>query len=160
MASPTPSIRYSTRAKIVIVLVLAVATGAFVLAGMTAVTDENPGFTVSGSPAEEVVGDEAVDALVPAEDSQVLSQQRFGIDLAPGWTGELLFLPADGVATPLPADEFDEIEELNQIFYEPGQGKTIERLPQGTNCVVATIWSRVRGRDASERVEQWCFRVF
>ncbi len=158
--SPTPQgLAYPTRTKVIVVVVLVLAIGAIALGGLTANTDSDPGFAVSGSSGDEVRSTNGVEALVPGDGDEVLGQQRFGIDLAPGWTGELLLLPSNGPAITLPEDELDVVEELNQIFYQPLPGKSIERLDGGTNCVVATIWDQVAGRDASERTENWCFSV-
>ncbi len=156
---PSGSVTYSARTKIIVVVVLVVAVGGFVLAGLSADTSGDPTFTVSGSAGEQVTSGNGVEALVPGDGDEVLGQQRFGIDLEPGWTGELVLLPSNGPATALPEDELEVVEELNQIFYQPMPGKSIERLGGGTNCVAATIWDRVRGRDATERVETWCFSV-
>ena len=152
-------IRYPARTKAVIAVVVTLALGGFIYAGLTADTDPEPEFTVSGSPGDRVVGEDGVEALLPGDGDEVLGQQRFGVDLAPGWTGELLLLPEGGAPVPLPEDELDRVEELNQIFYQPLPGKTVSRLAGGTNCVLATIWDQVRGRAATERERSWCFSV-
>ena len=155
-ASPTFS--YPTRTKIAVVVVLAVAIGGFVLAGLTAETDNADSVTVSGQAGEQSDA-QGVLAFAPRNGGQALSQDGFSIRLAPGWTGELTFLPGNGSAVPLPEDEV-EVTALNELSYQPEDGKVIERLPEGvTSCVVATIWDQVRGREASERTEQWCFAV-
>lgn len=157
MASP-PTFRYPTRTKVVVALVLAVAIGGFVLAGMSADTDASDSVTISGGPGEASSSDGVV-AVSPGPGSQALAQQPFSIQLAAGWTGELTFLPGNGSAVALPRDEI-EVTALNELVYQPGPDKTVERLPEGqTSCVAATIWDQVQGREASERVETWCFDV-
>lgn len=150
---------YPLRTKIAIVVVLAVAIGGFVLAGLSAQTGTDADVTVSGTPGEIVSDADGVEIRIPADGSEILAQQPFGIDLAPGWTGELVLLPSNGPAIPIPEDELTITPELDQFLYFPLPGQTIERLPGGTNCVRATIWDQVRGRAASERVESWCFGV-
>lgn len=149
---------YPLRTKITVVAVLTVAIGGFVLAAQTMAPTEDPGLTVSGTPAQ-TVDEVGIDAVYPGPDDEVLAQQRFGIDLEAGWTGELTFVPATGPAVPLSAGDVTLVPELGQIFYQPHTGGVIERLPGGRNCVSATIWSHVRGRSASERTKLWCFSV-
>lgn len=99
-----------------------------------------------------------VERLHPARGTQAFAQESIAIDLSVGWRGELVLQPDSGGAIPLPEDEV-EFTSLNELIFEPGPGKTIERLPSGRVCVRATIWDQVRGRSATERVESWCFDV-
>lgn len=149
--------RYPLRTWIIIVAVVALAGGAFVLGGRAADTDNSDSVSVSGSPGQ-AIGSDGVDAVVPGNGAQALSQQTFGIDLADGWAGELTLQPPDGGAIFIPPDQLER-SALNELVFQPGPGKVITSLPTGNNCVRATIWSLVRGRDNSERVESWCFRV-
>lgn len=158
MTAPQAPFRYPMRTKIVIVAVLAVAFTGFALAVMTADTDGEDEVTLSGGPGQSTDSGGVV-ARSPRDGAQALSQQPFSIRLEPGWTGELTFQPGNGTAVRLPADEID-VTALNELIYQPAEGKTIERLPEGTtSCVVATIWDQVRGREATEKVDQWCFAV-
>ena len=157
MTSP-PSLSYPTRTKVVVVVVLALAIAGFVVAGMSADTDTSDDVAVSGGGGGER-GEGALDFSPDPGSPVVLSQEPFSITLAAGWTGELTFLPGNGSAVPLPRDEV-EVTALNELRYVPGEGKALERLPEGTtSCVVATIWDQVEGRDSTERTEQWCFAV-
>lgn len=149
--------RYPLRTRIIIIAVLAVAVAAFVLAALSADTSNDDAVSVSGASGQTVDLD-GVDAFVPGEGAQHFSQQSVGIDLADGWAGELTLQPADGAAVFLPPDELER-SALNELLFQPGPGKVLEGLPTGRTCVAATIWSLVRGRDASERVESWCFTV-
>ena len=108
------------------------------------------------------VADETISAL-PLQSLAIVAgsivQTSVSIAVEPGWTGELTFQPGNGTAVRLPADEID-VTALNELIYQPAEGKTIERLPEGTtSCVLATIWDQVRGREATEKVDQWCFAV-
>ncbi len=158
MTAKKQTLAYPTRTKVVVVIVLALATAGFLIAGMRADTDHSDDVLVSGSPGQKVQDNEGVLAVSPGQGAQALAQQPFSIKLAPGWTGELTFLPGDGAATPLPQDEI-EVTALNELVYQPADGKTVERLPAGPSCVRATVWDRVRGRDATQTVESWCFSV-
>lgn len=166
MTAPKQTFSYPARTKVIIVAVLAVAIGGFVLAGLTANTDNPDAVAVSGD-GDDVGGAGAtaelgrgVERVLPRVGAEsVLQQSEIVLDLEPGWVAELVYAPDDGDAVVLPADEIDEVPELDQFTYVPGPDKTLERLTSNDQCVIATIWSRVEGRAASERVVQWCFSV-
>ncbi|MFP5321177.1 MAG: hypothetical protein ACLGIC_04940 [Acidimicrobiia bacterium] len=159
MTSPTPTTRpglqYPTRTKVIIVAVLAVAISLLVLAYLsTADSTETETQVTGGGTAER--DPDGVDARIPRDGAQILGQEQIGIDLAAGWTGELVLQPlSNDQAVPLPEDELER-DELNRITYRPGPGKAIERL-SGDYCVLATIWDQVQGREATQRTETWCF---
>jgi len=158
MTSPSPGpagLRYPTRTKVVIVAVLAVAIAALVLAYLTTVEGEGGNATVTGQPPVGERDPDGVEALIPPRGAEILGQEQVGIDLAPGWTGELLLLPGNGQAATIPEDEL-EVDELNRITFTPGEGKAIDRL-SGDYCIAATIWDRVEGRETTQRTENWCF---
>lgn len=161
MTSPSPAPRglsYPTRTKVIIAVVLTVAIAAIVLAYLSTDAGDDGGVSVSGADGLQDTGNRdpsGVEALIPPRDAEVLGQAAIGIDLVPGWTGELTLLPGNGVATTLPEDEI-EIDGLNRIIFQPGPGKAIERL-SGDYCIVATIWDQVEGREQTQRVENWCF---
>lgn len=161
--TPQPtSFTYPTRTKVVIALVVALALGGFVLAGMSADTDDADDIALSGGSGgtgqQLERDDDGVIRTSPRDESQALAQQELRIQLSAGWTGELILLPSSGAAIALPDDEVDKTA-LNELVYEPAEGRTVERLPSGRSCVRATIWDQVEGRDASERVYSWCFDV-
>lgn len=149
--------RYPLGTRIAVVVVVTLAVGAFVAAGLTADADNDDAVSVSGSPAQRVEVD-GVQALLPPENSQLLSQQKIGIDLQPGWLGELTITPSDGVAIPLPNDQLER-SALDELVFQPGPGKVLEAIPSGRTCVSALIWDQVQGRASTERTETWCFDV-
>lgn len=149
--------RYSPTTTIMVVVVIALAIAAFVAAGLSADTDNDDSVSVSGSPAQRV-DVEGVEALLPPENSQHLSQQKIGIDLEAGWLGQLTITPADGVPIPIPDDELER-SALAEVVFQPGPGKTLESIPSGRTCVTALIWDQVQGRENTERTETWCFTV-
>jgi hypothetical protein len=158
MTSPSPGparLEYPTRTKVVVVVVLTVAIAALVLAYLTTAEGDGGDAQVTGAPGLGERDPDGVDALIPPRGSQILGQEQIGIDLAPGWTGELLLLPGNGRASTLPDGQL-ETDELNRITFTPGEGKAIERL-SGDYCIAATIWDRVEGREATQRTENWCF---
>lgn len=162
MSQPNPSFAYPTRTKIVIAAAVAIAIGGFVLAGLSADTDPNRGVFVSGAtngPAAQVPDDpDGVLSFDPNDGDQVFAQEEIRVRLSPGWTGEVVLQPSSGSAIVLPDDEV-ELTALNELLFQPGEDKVIERLPLGDVCVRATVWDQVRGRAASQRVEAWCFDV-
>ncbi len=156
--SPGPGLSYPTKTKVIIVVVLALAIAALVLAYLATVEGDGTTTSISGADGLQDTGDRdpsGVEALIPPGGSEILGQELIGIDLVPGWTGELTLLPGNGVATTLPEDEI-EVDGLNRITFQPGPGKAIERL-SGDYCLVATIWDQVEGREQTQRVENWCF---
>lgn len=127
-------------------LLLLAAAGTWALAGR---------YGVDGT--EDIkLTDAAVEQLIPGDGSpNVLRQSEIGIDLATGWTG---VLAVNGVE--IPEDQYRRNDPLNQVFFTPGEGKEIERLPAGPVIVTATIWRPVQGetRDDGRQVV-WRFNV-
>lgn len=165
MTESPKSFRYPPRTRLIVVAVLAVAIGGFVVAGLTADTDlpENA-ITVTGPDGEQVtasadqgVGVESLRPIPGAE--SVLQQSEFVLDLEPGWIAEIVLDPSDAPSLALEEDELDFTPELDQYTWAPGDEKSLDRWPPGTNCVIATIWDQTQGRAGSERVVQWCFSV-
>jgi hypothetical protein len=138
---------YSTRFKIGAVAVLAVAATAFVFAFL-AFQEGNEDPVLQG-------GDRAiVEALIPRRDAQVPQQSSVGIDLATGWEGTLI---VNGVE--IPEDQLTLTAELAIIEFMPGEGKAVEELQAGQNCVSALIWRIQDGRGVADRTIPWCFDV-
>ena len=161
MTPPPTSFTYPTRTKVIVAVVVAIAIGGFVLAGMTADTDNADDIALSGGGGSGGQVERDADGVIrtsPRDEAQALAQEELRIQLSAGWTGELILLPSSGAAIPLPDDEVEKTA-LNELVYVPEEGRTVERLPSGRSCVRATIWDQVEGRDASERVYSWCFDV-
>jgi hypothetical protein len=138
--------RAVTMRRVVIGLLLLAAAGSWALAGR---------YGVDGT--EDIkLTDAAVEQLVPGDGSpNVLRQSEIGIDLATGWTG---VLSVNGVE--IPEDQYRRNEPLNQVFFTPGEGQEIERLPAGPVIVVATIWRPVAGESREDgRQVVWRFNV-
>lgn len=146
---PDDAPRDSLRYRIVVALVLVVAAGLFTAAVMTAQTD-----TADDQVAQSGETGRIVERLIPERDEQVVRQAAIGVDLAAGWTGTLV---VDG--REVPADELTERPDLFQITFTPGEGKVVEELTAGTNCVAAIVWRLATGRGSSDRTVRWCFEV-
>lgn len=130
-----------------------VVTGLLVLAGGLLWYSS----TIKGEPAPPSLTDSAVELLVPARDTPTaIRQAEIGIDLATGWDADLVINGID-----IPQDEERNNAPLNQVFYKPGQGKTIEELSPGAVQVTAIIWRPIDGesRDEGSRSVTWSFRV-
>jgi hypothetical protein len=145
---PTTTPVYSTRFKIVAAVVLAAAIAAFVGAYFTFTEgDDDPVLRSGGQ-------DEYVERLVPDRNSQVPQQSPVGIDLVTGWTGVLV---VNGVE--IPEDELNVTQELGLVEFMPADGRTVEQLEGGQNCVTAVVWPLAEGRDRGGRTVTWCFEV-
>ncbi|HVM53220.1 MAG TPA: hypothetical protein VM262_08495 [Acidimicrobiales bacterium] len=131
--------------RVVIGLLLLAAVGAFWAAGIHGTTEQQPILTQG-----------AVEAFIPAPNSpSVVRQAEIGIDLAEGWTGELVI---NGI--PIPDDQLRRNDPLNQLFFTPGEGREIERLDAGQVTVVARIWRPVDGETREQAREvSWSFAV-
>jgi hypothetical protein len=144
-AAPATRPGYSLRLKLLAVGVVALAVALFVVAALT--LDEDDDAVPSGT------GD-FVEALIPADGSQIPSQSTIGIDLAPGWEGTLI---VDGVE--IPEDQLNtERRDLYRVEFTPGEGQVFESLPQGPQCVTAVVWEIAAGREDANNVS-WCFEV-
>jgi hypothetical protein len=125
--------------------VLVVGAAAALFAGVRA-TDTGDG----ASPTSE-----AVEQFIPMAGDEVLRQAELGIDLAPGYDGTLIL---NGVE--IPADDQRRVPEQNQVFFTPGEGKAVERLNAGPNCLSALVWKAADGRGTSrDKSFTWCFEA-
>jgi hypothetical protein len=95
---------------------------------------------------------ELVEQLIPAADSQQLRQVQIGIDLAPGYDAHLKI---NHVA--VDDTELQRRPELNQVFFRPGEGLSVEALQPGDNLVEADIYDVVTGQ--AIRSVEWHFTV-
>jgi hypothetical protein len=137
---------YSLRFKLLAAVVVAAAIASFAFAALN--VDE-------GSDAVPPGRADYVEALIPAEDSQIPSQSTVGIDLAPGWEGTLVI---DGVE--IPEDQLNaERRDLYRVEFTPGEGQAFETLPRGPQCITARVWPISVGRDNGAENVTWCFEV-
>lgn len=129
-----------------------VLTGALLL---VAVAGFVYAFTMNNANTDIVPTGDAVEALVPADGSQVLRQSEIGIDLAPEWTG---VLQVNGIE--IPEDQLRRVPAQNQVFFTPGPGQEIEELPAGRVQIVALIWRPVAGETSDDAdTIRWSIQV-
>lgn len=101
-----------------------------------------------GSPESQVIVE-----LQPEEESNVLRQSRLGIVLIPGWDADLRVNGVD-----IPRDQLNRNLDLGEIMFQPGEGRAVEALPPGNNCISATYWQLATGPEQSF-VRSWCFNA-
>jgi len=138
---------YSTRFKVGAVVVLAIAITLFGIA-IQSFDDGGDDPVLSDSNAA------VVESLIPRRDAQAPQQSNVGIDLVTGWDGVLTI---NGVT--IPEDQLQITPEIGLIEFTPGEGKAVEALEPGQNCVSATIWKLSDGRGVADRTIPWCFDV-
>ncbi len=93
----------------------------------------------------------AIQAVAPEAGSNVLSQTDVSVDLAVGYTAEL---EINGIV--IPEEQLFRIEALNQLSYEPREGKIVPKLLPDQNCVRVFYWLIAQGRDTTTSYT-WCF---
>ncbi len=114
------------------------------------------------------ITDPAIERLIPKPGDLVLRQGEVGIDLAPGYTGELQI---DGkqltthtigqTDTPSPFDQnFDVQFDAGQatLLFTPRVGADIETFSPGRHTITARYWRTLQSRNES-RVFTWQFAV-
>ena len=45
----------------------------------------------------------------------------------------------------------------NQVFFKPGDGKVVDTLAAGSNCLTATVWMISEGHTKDDQTLTWCF---
>ena len=125
---------------------LAVAAIVALIVGIAATDTSDP---------DDATQSDVVERLVPQRDAEVLRQAELGIDLAPGYDGTLAVNGVD-----IPVEDQRRVPEQNEVYFTPGEGKAVEQLRAGRNCVTATVWQAAEGPGTSnERTIAWCFEA-
>jgi hypothetical protein len=142
--------RVVVRRIIITIVVFACIAGLALAASHTRRGDEEQATSGSdGGPSPSVV-----ELLQPSNNDTLVNQQsQVGIDLTTPYTA---FLIING--TQIPDGELLKRPELSAVFFTPGEGKVIEKLPPGRNCIQAVI-SRVDGTLETVPPVTWCFNV-
>ncbi len=140
----------SRSVKLMIAILTVVGAGAFVLAAV--VSDDSPG-NVS------ISGNDAIEAIIPAEGAEVLQQQSVGVDLSPPYrVTSMIIAPTDDRSSGVDVTtQVDEMGGLNQFVFSPAEGKLIEALSPDTNCVFVVYVEISRPNDPA--TVDWCFEV-
>jgi hypothetical protein len=114
----------------------------------------------------------AIQALIPNPGDLVLRQSQVGIDLAPGYTGQLVIdsqaLPTQTVvaAQPPPGQTVAPILNVrfdpgdNTLLYQPQdvQGAPIREFAAGKHTITARFWKLDEGEGAAQQYT-WSFQV-
>ncbi len=129
-------------------LVVLAALGGIVYACSEVDTDDDGDATVTGESSP-------IEVYVPADGNEILRQERFGVDLRPGFTGALQL---NGVEIPLDEVDDDTLASTGELYFTPGEGLTVERYEAGRNCATAVVWGVEESR-ADARTYSWCFNV-
>lgn len=130
----------------IIFLIVVACIGGLVLAASRTRRGDEP-ITVTGTTGG------VVELLTPRDGDTLVNQQaQIGIDLTTSYDANLV---VDG--TPIPNDQLIRRPELNAVYFSPGPGKAIEKLPPGRNTVTAVIF-RLDGQNPPPAVT-WTFNV-
>lgn len=94
-----------------------------------------------------------VDRLIPASGAEVPRQSQVGIDVADGYDAYLIIN-----GTEVRSGEEGLIRDLGTglVLFQPGDGKIVESLHGGRNCIVAMVWDQLEGPTTAVPVS-WCF---
>ena len=95
-----------------------------------------------------------IEQLIPSKNAKILQQDQIGIDLQTGYSADLA---VNGTA--IPEDQLTRVSGLDEVLFQPGQGRVFEEWPAGQNCVVATFWANDVGPSQSQ-TQSWCFTAF
>lgn len=98
---------------------------------------------------------EYVDRLEPTSGSHILSQSTVGVDVAEGYDAYLII---DGKEIKTQADGLIRQPNKGIVQYTPGEGRPVESLPSGRNCVTAMVWEITDGPKTAKPTN-WCFEV-
>ena len=119
------------------------------ISGDESLFDDQPVGVASGGPGEA----EIVERFYPTEGAEILQQQQIGVDLGDRYEATSLSLQGRS----LPETELVRRNELNQVFFQPGEGLTFEELPPGPVCAQAEVALVATGEPV--RTVEWCFEV-
>lgn len=144
-ATPAASARSRWLWRLGGVVVLAVAVAVLYFGSSRAETTQPTG-----------TGDPVVQVLSPGDEAKALRQTQVGADLLSGYDGRLTIngqaIPEEqmeGVVDPsspeaelLPPELADELRpnNRNRVYFSPGEGKVIEKLPQGETTLTVTYF--------------------
>lgn len=147
-AQPTVRTLSDGRYRLFLLVAIGGAVAALFFAYQATQTGARDPVTVAGRP-------DVVERLIPRSGAEVIRQAELGIDLAPGYAGTLVLN-----GTEIPTVDLRLVPEQNQVFFTPAEGKAVERLEPGPNCVTAIVWESAVGRDpATDLSFQWCFQA-
>ncbi len=111
------------------------------------------------NPPDQALRTPGVEALIPTRGSEVLQQQRVGIDLEPGFIVKSFSISPDArCARPVEVIDFVTLTDgLQQYFYQPDEGKPVAALAPDDNCVKIEIENLQRPGEL--HTVEWAFTV-
>lgn len=98
---------------------------------------------------------ESVDRLIPTSGSEILAQATVGIDVKDGYSAYLI---VDGKDIRTTADGLVTQTGTGLVQFTPGEGRPVEKLDSGRNCVTAMVWRTTESPQSAKPVN-WCFQV-
>ncbi len=136
--------------RMIVIALLGFGIGMLVIAALSGGGSDDDR-TVSGNPA--------IDALIPARESEILRGDQVGIDLADGFEAALTIETSDDRTIPIPSDQLEQNfqDNLGMFLFRPGESKALDAFPPQANCVTATYWPIIDREDA--QTIRWCFQV-
>jgi hypothetical protein len=150
MTTPTTPIvedprKVAIRRAVIFVIVLACIGGLVLAASRTRRGEAE--FNITGGNTG------VVELLTPRDGDTLVNQQaQVGVDLTSAYDANLVIN-----GTLIPEDQVIRRPELNAVYFLPGPGKVIERLPPGRNTINALVF-RLDGKQAPSAVT-WTFNV-
>ena len=135
--------------RILTTIAIVLCIGALVVAAQHTRRGDTEDAAISGQPESKTV----VELEAPTPESSVLSQAQLLIDLTTNYDASFV---VNGVT--IPDDQLQKRPELNQVIFNPGPGKVVEKFPAGRTCVEADIF-RIDGVDEDVPPARWCFNV-
>jgi hypothetical protein len=128
-----------------------------ILAGIAMITAA--GLIGRSNPPDQALRTPGVEGLIPARGSEVLQQQRIGIDLEPGFVVRSFTISDDARCTrPVEVIDFVTLTDgLQQYFYQPDPGKPVAALAPDDNCVKIRIENLQRPGELN--TVEWAFTV-
>jgi hypothetical protein len=94
-----------------------------------------------------------VESVSPQGGNLDLRQVTISADLAPGYTGYLLFDSAE-----VPEDDLQRVDALNSVTLKPGPDSDYAELRPGPHCA-SVVYRPIDKPDDRPRSYQWCFTL-
>jgi hypothetical protein len=132
---------------LVSVAVAAVVVGALFLMGHALSQGRKPTIRSAAEQAR------AVRSVSPAPGDIDLRQVKISAELAPGYTGTLLY---DGAE--VPADDIQVVSALNTVTLDPQPDSQYRTLSPGQHCATVVYWPLAEGRNSAASY-RWCFTL-
>jgi hypothetical protein len=94
----------------------------------------------------------AIERLIPPRGTLIRLQDDVGVDLDNAYKGRLVIN-----RVVIPDDEVIWIPSLGKLTFRPGEGRAVERWPEGVNSVTVFFLPQDENRGEPERSFTWDF---